>query len=446
MTQEPKAKPFIPSRLTAQASYEGDAFRRKDVGGRITRLVDGFVEGGVIGVDGRWGEGKTWLADHWSGSLDAGYTVVRVDAFATEFGNDPFAAIAQALYAEIKTKPDPNGLVKSVITTLGKAGLNFVGNVVKTAADTAALGLPSAVAESTNKAIEAGIEKAGEEGEQQIEEWLGAAARRAKTLANLRDAVARYVASQPEQRPIVVVIDELDRCRPGYALRTLDVLKHLFDMPGMVFVLFVNREQIESMIASQFGANVGSGYLSKFVHVWVPLTQSPDISGRDAAESNRQLLKSFAGRTRLRANGSAWDDFIDFLAWTAASLDFNARDIERLVTLVATISNATLIRKEPLFGWLLLLKVKHPDAYNGVVQSSVAGHRRAEQLAREASIRFSEHPYAEGLGQHMKLHEALTSERTNAFGIATSTVKGQSYSDVPSALRLIEMYKSVIES
>ena len=35
----------------------------------------------------------------------------------------------------------------------------------------------------------------------------------------------------------MVCVDELDRCRPEYALSLLEVTRHLFDMPGVVVLL-----------------------------------------------------------------------------------------------------------------------------------------------------------------------------------------------------------------
>lgn len=48
---------------------------------------------------------------------------------------------------------------------------------------------------------------------------------------------------------VVVLIDELDRCRPDYAISPLEAIKHLFDEEGFVFVLFLNPAQLASTAA-----------------------------------------------------------------------------------------------------------------------------------------------------------------------------------------------------
>ena len=44
-------------------------------------------------------------------------------------------------------------------------------------------------------------------------------------------------------RPLVVIIDELDRCKPTYALDLLEKIKHIFDAKNVCFVLVTNAAQ-----------------------------------------------------------------------------------------------------------------------------------------------------------------------------------------------------------
>ncbi len=66
--------------------------------------------------------------------------------------------------------------------------------------------------------------------------------------------------------PIVVIIDELDRCRPDYAVKTLEVLKHFFDVSGFVFVLAIDEKQLENSVKNLYGAINFDGYKRKFIN------------------------------------------------------------------------------------------------------------------------------------------------------------------------------------
>lgn len=67
-------------------------------------------------------------------------------------------------------------------------------------------------------------------------------------------------------KPIVIIIDELDRCRPDYAVKTLEILKHFFDIPGFVFVLAIDEEQLKSSVETLFGTKNFDGYKRKFIN------------------------------------------------------------------------------------------------------------------------------------------------------------------------------------
>lgn len=68
---------------------------------------------------------------------------------------------------------------------------------------------------------------------------------------------------------IIIFIDELDRCNPIYTIKTLEVIKHFFGIPNIIFVLSTDKAQIENSVRKIFGINEGqeNGYLRKFIDV-----------------------------------------------------------------------------------------------------------------------------------------------------------------------------------
>ena len=84
-------------------------------------------------------------------------------------------------------------------------------------------------------------------------------------LNELKESLKEWSASQ-KGKPIVVIIDELDRCKPDYAVKTLEVLKHIFDIPGFVFVLAIDEEQLKNSVQTLFGTINYEGYKRKFIN------------------------------------------------------------------------------------------------------------------------------------------------------------------------------------
>ena len=73
-------------------------------------------------------------------------------------------------------------------------------------------------------------------------------------------------------RGLVVCVDELDRCRPEYALSLLEVIRHLFDVPGVVVLLAINRSELSHSVKSIFGGDFSADrYLRRIVDRTVQL-------------------------------------------------------------------------------------------------------------------------------------------------------------------------------
>ena len=65
----------------------------------------------------------------------------------------------------------------------------------------------------------------------------------------------------------IVFVDELDRCRPDYAISYLETIKHVFNVKGMIFVLAIDYDQLSNSARALFGSQLDSGgYFSKFYH------------------------------------------------------------------------------------------------------------------------------------------------------------------------------------
>lgn len=83
-------------------------------------------------------------------------------------------------------------------------------------------------------------------------------------LSTLKEHLSAW--AKEENKPIIIIIDELDRCRPDYAVKTLEILKHFFDIPGFVFVLAIDEKQLQSSVETLFGTKNFDGYKRKFIN------------------------------------------------------------------------------------------------------------------------------------------------------------------------------------
>ena len=86
---------------------------------------------------------------------------------------------------------------------------------------------------------------------------------------------------------MVFIIDELDRCRPTFAIELLERVKHIFDIPNMVFVLGINRDEICKSFQSIYGDIDATVYLQRFFDMEFTL---PEV---DSATFGSHLMRKY---------------------------------------------------------------------------------------------------------------------------------------------------------
>lgn len=63
---------------------------------------------------------------------------------------------------------------------------------------------------------------------------------------------------------ILLIIDELDRCKPDYAVKLLEVLKHFYNNSKLTIIVVTNNRQLSYTIKKYYGNDFdGYGYLNK---------------------------------------------------------------------------------------------------------------------------------------------------------------------------------------
>ena len=246
---------------------EVDPFRNDLLGRResvevLTHLV-GSLEGPcVLAVDAAWGNGKTTFLNIWARHLrNQGFPIVKFNAWETDFSGDPFVALSTEL---------TDGLQEYTNESMAQK----VEDTKERAKEVLRRAIPGAVRLATAGVLDINplLEKeVGNALASYAEERLSAYQQAQESVKQFKDALqdmANAVSKSCENRPLIVMIDELDRCRPSYAVELLEVAKHLFAVDHIVFVLAVNRSELSHSIRALYGADFDAqGYLGRFFDV-----------------------------------------------------------------------------------------------------------------------------------------------------------------------------------
>ena len=284
-----------------------DEFNRKSIAENIIKLLDADVDFCPMVIDGGWGTGKTEFcrklinlikeqdaqrqasaqetaarapqtaagaaddampgdaasqpaadesrpAAAQAAPLPPKRAIIYLDAFASETVDDPLLCILAAIRAEFpeEKKKEISRKALPVMKTLGKvAGKAAFAHLFKQDLEDVSEELAEAAREGADALVEQTVDKL-------LDQYADA-------QGNI-DALKEVIAKAAEARPILFFIDELDRCRPDVALSILELVKHVFDVPGVKFVFVANMQQLKAVIRKRYGQDVDADvYLEKFV-------------------------------------------------------------------------------------------------------------------------------------------------------------------------------------
>jgi hypothetical protein len=197
------------------------------------------------------------------------YPVVVFDAWANDFAPDPLIGfiheLEQALSSYYEKVPAVAkympGLMNSAKKLIKPMGM-VMGSILVKQLTGYTLDAISDKVEVKDANADVDVLKVAELAMQEHASRRQALAQFKKSLRTLVDALA---GEATVQLPIFIFVDELDRCRPDYAIELLEAIKHLFGVAGIYFVVATNRKELSNAICSVYGEKFDSvNYLKRF--------------------------------------------------------------------------------------------------------------------------------------------------------------------------------------
>ena len=246
--------------------FKNDLLERKESVEILTQLVDSFEGPCALAVDAAWGNGKTTFLGMWDQHLiNQEFPVVRFNAWETDFSGEPFVALSSELTAGLQKYKDDSLEEK----------INNTHQVAKEIARRAAPGLIRVATMGILDVAPLLKDEVAESLASYAEDRLAAYRETQKSIETFKTTLSDMAEelSKKKKHPLVVMIDELDRCRPTYAVELLEVAKHLFSVNHVVFVLAINRNQLVHSIKALYGSDFDAeDYLRRFFDIdfWLP--------------------------------------------------------------------------------------------------------------------------------------------------------------------------------
>ncbi|MFQ1844328.1 P-loop NTPase fold protein [Aeromonas veronii] len=277
--------------------FKNDVLQRKYFGEALLNMVTRTTDDLVISIDGQWGEGKTTFVKMWQGLLkENGVPSIYIDAFQNDYTDDAFISIASSINTYVEQYAPETEAKAHFSDKAKKVGIRLLSWSAKIGIKAATLG---AIKGSDIEALsEIGSDIASDTSESisaLIQERLSSHTKESELIQSFKESLSEIPNAIKENRSgrLVIIIDELDRCRPSFAVEILEKIKHFFSVKNVVFVLVMHKSQLEEAIKSVYGENIDAHtYLHKFINIETSLPKRLNsYHGHDISAYINRLLQ-----------------------------------------------------------------------------------------------------------------------------------------------------------
>lgn len=224
----------------------------------LNSIVNSHPSGFVLAINNRWGTGKTTFVKMWEQSLkDSGHKTVYFNAWENDFEDNALIAIM----GELKT------LTKKATDREFKTALKSAATLAKHIAPAMAKAVVDKYIDSDT--LKDALTKLSEGVTDIFEKKVNEYATKKKGIEDFRKNLSDFIEKINDNRPIIFIIDELDRCRPNYAVSILEQIKHFFSVQNIIFVLSIDKIQLGNAVRGFYGSDRidADEYLKRFIDI-----------------------------------------------------------------------------------------------------------------------------------------------------------------------------------
>ncbi|MEN2505516.1 P-loop NTPase fold protein [Stutzerimonas stutzeri] len=279
----------------------------------------------TLAISSPWGTGKTSFAKMLQAHLASnGHPAVYFNAWATDFADDPLTAFLGEMNEHLSDYFSKDPKKKESWAKAKQTGIYLAKKVLPVALNIGTAGiinLDSSVEDKISQLM-------GDVTEDAISSYT----KDKEKIKEFKKHVSNIV-SDDQANSIYIFVDELDRCRPNYAIELLERIKHLFNISGIKFILSMDKGQLSHSISGMYGTNFdGSGYLKRFIDIEYKL-KTPDILKYAEHLFNEVgLSETFVERQKaLRGPAHDKSELLSVFELLAKGHELSLRDTEQYV-------------------------------------------------------------------------------------------------------------------
>ncbi len=375
--------------------FRHDLLDRKQSILTLTNLLQYLETPYTMSIDASWGNGKTTFLNMWKQYLcNEDFPVTSFNAWETDFAGNPFVALSSELLTALElhkgVKPSQLKRLRKHAFSLGyfilvkgiPGAVSLAG--VAVGAETHNPFIPYASGVSANilsSIMNKFLEKFRRKKFHTPITYADAKSQIKSFRKNLGDA-AKSLSCHHDHKPLVIIIDELDRCRPSYAVELLEIAKHFFSVKNIVFVLAIDKSQlahaIKAIYGNEFDAN---GYLRRFIDLHFQLPTPDRNKSMESTLDSTEIPKLFDQNPDYSSNTFKHSQRLLFTFLDAANISLRQlqQTLYRFGLIVSSLGSPSIATHSSV-ALFLILKTIAPDTYNEFVTSKISDMEVSNQI------------------------------------------------------------------
>lgn len=344
-----------------------DKLGRFDFCNNITKeIFSTKTEGSlVVALNAPWGTGKTQLIKMWGNEInleslsDEPYRAIYYSAWENDDWTDAFTPFVYNL-AEDRGKMEEFASIieimgktssRKLMKLFGRAIIDILLNQVGVSDS-----LKKDMADLISESKESVVQEAGLDVSDEFKEYSKSKIKLKSYLEKIHDG------------KIVFFIDELDRCKPTFAIETLEIIKHFFDLDNFIFVLSLDLMELVKSIEAVYGKGIDpTKYLAKFIDFRIDI---PKVEKKYLSKFVFSCMKIQEIETNEK------ELLVDALTLFFNEFDYELRDIILVINMINTFVNIyfkgittfkTKYQSILVYVYIMLIKYKSTPDYIALI-------------------------------------------------------------------------------
>lgn len=351
--------------VESENPFKNDRLNRKPHVDNFTNLLENISSPIVLSVNAPWGQGKTTFLEMLHAQLQKNdHNSIYFSAWETDFASDPLQAFLGEINEKIKALISGDEEKNKAWETTKKAGAHILRKGIPALIKVGTAGILDAekIIEDESSKVMEGLTK----------DFLEEYTKNKEAISKFKSGVSKVLSNEGETPTrLFIFIDELDRCRPTYAIELLERIKHLLDIEGLVFILAMDKVQLSHSVKAIYGSEFEAvGYLRRFIDIEYTLPESELDAFIDQLYVSFGFNEFFQNRMKYSEFRYDKDNLKDTFKLLANAKKLSLREVEQLFAKINLVIQSTAENTylyPALLAFLIIAKEYHYDNYNDYI-------------------------------------------------------------------------------